>query len=346
MMSRLLYTQIFVSFFVCLFYTGAIAAEENGGYLFAHMVTEDYGRLYYSISRDGINWKIINGGKRIRDDYRGHPDICEGPFGYYFMIVVADTPPSLRRITIWRTTDFITWTDYKTIPNEVLDNVSGYKNNESYYGAPKMFYDNSSSRFLITWHMTKEGLSQTEQTLDYWQNMRTFYIVSTDLVSFSQAKRLFNFEDDFPTIDVIIRKENNMYYAIMKDERWNSPKGVYPGSSYGKTIRISKSSNLEGPYGEPGFSLTPFGYEAHMLAKKTNASGWYLYAEKNPGLGYTISDLNSLDANSFSTVENTSFPSNARHGSVIKIDESIYNNLILNFDNQLGLDEGKKKKLR
>ena len=32
-------------------------------YLFAHMMHEDYGRLYYSISLDGLHWTALNDGR-------------------------------------------------------------------------------------------------------------------------------------------------------------------------------------------------------------------------------------------------------------------------------------------
>jgi len=50
-------------------------------YLFAHMTHMDYGKLYYSVSLDGLHWHLLNGGKRVFEDYRGHPDICKGHDG-------------------------------------------------------------------------------------------------------------------------------------------------------------------------------------------------------------------------------------------------------------------------
>ena len=52
----------------------AFAAEPNGGYLFAHMIPSNYGRLYYSVSRDGLTWKTLNGGNIVLPEYKGHPD--------------------------------------------------------------------------------------------------------------------------------------------------------------------------------------------------------------------------------------------------------------------------------
>lgn len=37
-----------------------IPVETDGGYLFAHMTNANYGKLYYAVSRDGINWETLN----------------------------------------------------------------------------------------------------------------------------------------------------------------------------------------------------------------------------------------------------------------------------------------------
>ena len=59
----------------------ASAAGKPAAYLFAHMTVEDYGRLYYSVSTNGLHWRLLNGGKRILPEYRGHPDLARGHDG-------------------------------------------------------------------------------------------------------------------------------------------------------------------------------------------------------------------------------------------------------------------------
>ncbi len=81
----------------------AHAAEPDAGpyvgYLFAHMTKSDYGRLYYSISRDGLHWQPLNGGRRVMDErYRGHPDICRGHDGRFYLIGNHSRRPEM---TIW-----------------------------------------------------------------------------------------------------------------------------------------------------------------------------------------------------------------------------------------------------
>lgn len=88
--------------------------EGQGGYLFAHMTNANYGSLFYSISRDGLSWKTLNGGKVILESYFGHPDICEEPdvFGkadrrWYMIGVVRGS--SKESLVLWHTTDLVVW---------------------------------------------------------------------------------------------------------------------------------------------------------------------------------------------------------------------------------------------
>src|SRR5262245_31865182 len=64
----------------------ASEASKHAAYLFAHMTHADYGRLYYSVSTDGLHWRSLNDSTRVFDDYRGHPDICRRPQGGFFLV--------------------------------------------------------------------------------------------------------------------------------------------------------------------------------------------------------------------------------------------------------------------
>ena len=59
---------------------------QHEAYLFAHMMHGDYGRLYYSLSRNGLHWDLLNQGKRVFEAYRGHADICRGHDGRYYLV--------------------------------------------------------------------------------------------------------------------------------------------------------------------------------------------------------------------------------------------------------------------
>ena len=216
-------------------------------YLFAHMMDGDYGRLYYSVSLDGLHWSILNGGRRVFEDYRGHADICRGHDGRYYLVGNrADDQPD---INFWVSQDLLTWKkhgDY--VPD--LKRIPGYPKALARIGAPKLFYDEPSAQYLLTWHTTHD-LGRTDLPEPYWAGQRTIYATSKDLKTFSDPPRKL-FAWDMATIDVIIRREGDRYFAILKDER-------YPTLEWttGKTIRICSAPALLGPYSEPGPPVSP-----------------------------------------------------------------------------------------
>jgi hypothetical protein len=154
------------------------------------MMLGDYGRLYYSASLDGLHWQMLNGGKRVFDEYRGHADICQGHDRRFYL--VGNRSDDQPDINLWISDDL------------------------------------------------------------------------KDLKTFSQPPRKL-FQWDMATIDTIIRKEGDAYYAIIKDER-------YPTLEWatGKTIRICLSTSLLGPYSEPGPPISPGFREAPTLIPSPN----------------------------------------------------------------------------
>ena len=83
-------------------------APVHEAYLFAHMTHSDYGRLYYSVSLDGLHWIALNQGKRVFNNYRGHPDIVKGHDGRYYL--AGNRNDSAPDINIWVSDDLVQWT--------------------------------------------------------------------------------------------------------------------------------------------------------------------------------------------------------------------------------------------
>lgn len=131
------------------FWVSAIKLQAQ--YLFAQMTKEDYGHLYYSVSKDGLKWEQLNGGKRVHEGYRGHPDIMQGGDGRYYMIGVEE---KTGEIPLWVSTDLLNWKEELRLDKTVFDGTQtpDYKDNPSWYGAPKLFYDGDSKQYIITWH--------------------------------------------------------------------------------------------------------------------------------------------------------------------------------------------------
>jgi hypothetical protein len=286
------------------------ADEKIAGYLFAHMMKSDYGRLYYSASTDGLHWTLLNNGKRVCEDFRGHPDICRGHDGRFYMTGGSGT------VTLWVSDNLVSWSRLLEFKPDVYK-IPDFKPQERTYGAPKIYYDEDTAQYLITWH-TSQNKKLREKPEHYWAGQRTLYITSKDLKTLTQPKRLFQY--DMATIDVIVRKIDGRYYAIMKDE-------LYPSFDWttGKTIRIASSQNLTGPWTEPSPGITPNFREAPTLIPRLNGKGWYLYYEQYPGVSYGCSTARKPSGPWYDLyIKDYEVPENARHGCMIPISQKQY----------------------
>lgn len=311
---------------------GQVAPGEeavNEAYLFAHMVRGDYGRLYYSVSTDGLHWKTLNGRQRISDAYQGHPDICKGRDGRYYMAGNAsDDSPD---IVIWVSADLTSWEPFATFTPD-LKTTPGYGHALQRIGAPKLFFDEATDQYMLTWHTPHlEGTPDDAER--YWASQRTLYVLSKDLKSFSEPPvKLFDW--NMGTIDVIIRRVGEQYFAILKDEAY--PTLYWPT---GKTIRISRAPSLTGPYSEPSVPVSPNFREAPMLIPSPDDKAWYLYYEQYPGVSYGLSIADNLNGPWYqasgytfhSTWDKYTVPEGLRHGCMITISKAEYNTLVSKF---------------
>ncbi len=294
----------------------------NEAYLFAHMTHEDYGRLYYSVSLDGLHWHSLNNKKRVFDEYKGHPDICKGHDGRYY--IAGNQSDASPDINIWVSDDLIQWAKYSVYTPD-LKSTPDYSNALQRIGAPKIFYDSNSKQYVLSWHTPHKEGGET-----YWASQRTLYALSKDLISFSShPTRLF--EWDMGTIDVFLRKIDGNYYAVLKDE-------TYPTLYWvtGKTIRISKSPSLFGPWSEPAAPVSPNFREAPMLIPSPNGKIWYMYYEQYPGVSYGLSIADNMNGPWFqasgytfySDWDKYSLPATVRHGCMITISKKEYDRLV------------------
>ncbi|HUC84422.1 MAG TPA: hypothetical protein VL970_04445 [Candidatus Acidoferrales bacterium] len=294
-------------------------------YLFAHMMDGDYGRLYYSVSLDGLHWEMLHGGQRVFEEYHGHASFCKGPDGRYYL--VGNRGDDQPDINFWVSDDLITWKKYSDYAPD-LKQVPDYPNALARIGAPKLFFDRANSRYILTWH-TPHDLGQTDLPEPYWASQRTLFVTSKNLVTFSDPPRKL-FSWNMATIDVILQPEGGFFYAIIKDER-------YPTLDWttGKTIRICRAANPLGPYSEPGPSVSPNFREAPTLIPSPNGKAWYLYYEQYPGVAYGLSVAATLDGPWFQVAGNQQpawnkfqMPPKVRHGSMLPVTRQQYDALV------------------
>ncbi len=318
--------QLIVLAYSCLLANSAAGAESTHAYLFAHMTMADYGRLYYSVSTDGLHWTALNQGQRVMDEtYLGHPDIVRGPDGVYWLVGVR--PKENPGVIFFRSEDLITWTvgsELEGIRFNVGERIAG----APYLGAPKLFWDDASARFYLTWHAARRDLPEhmVDNVKEHlWSDMRTFVMSSPDLTTWSKPQRLFQY--DMATIDVIIRREGHRCYAILKDE-------LYPTFDHptGKSIRIASADSPLGLWSQPGPKISSNYHEAPALIPNATSDGWLIYHEQYPGIQYGISTARTLEGPWYDQwIQTYAVPNQARHGCMLTISPAEYTTLLQAF---------------
>lgn len=304
--------------------------DPDRAYLFAHMTKERYGVLYYSVSLDGYNWRRLNGGRPVSEDYHGHASIARGPDRRYYLVGnKSDSDPEIR---FWVSDDLIRWARFGTYRPD-LKGIPDHPGALQRIGAPKLYWDAPSSRFLLTWH-TPTVPGSKEDPEAYWASQRTLYVTSPDLRRFADPpRRLFAW--NMATIDTIVeRDDDGRYCAIVKDERYPS----YDWTT-GKTIRISCAAALLGPYPPPGPPLSPNFREAPTAIRAPGGRDWLLWYEQYAGTSYGLSSAPSLKGPWYQLSGNTGIkewnryemPAGTRHGSMLPISRREHDTIIAAF---------------
>jgi len=306
------------------------APDTEAAYLFAHMMKGHYGVLYYSVSLDGLHWKLLNRAQSVYPSYHGHASIAKGSDGHYYLVGnQGDDDPSIR---FWWSSDLVDWKPYGSYEPD-LSAVEGLAHPLQRIGAPKLFFDAASSRFLLTWHTPTVPGSPSDPEA-YWASQRTLYVLSKDLKEFKDPPaRLFNW--DMATIDtIVVANPESGYCAIVKDERYPSYNWIT-----GKTVRMACAQSLLGPYPPPGPPLSPNFREAPTVIASPDGRDWYLYYEQYAGTSYGLSMAPRLAGPWYQVSGNTGVPDwnkyemtpEARHGSMLQITRSQYDKLVRAF---------------
>lgn len=305
------------------------------GYLFVHFTGEhkDGEQIYFSVSRDGLHWKDLNGGRPILYSTLGMRGVRD-PFpvrnpktGTVYLIATdlrieagygwqAAQYEGSRNLIVWESRDLVHWSEARacTVGPEGAGCV----------WAPEAVYDAEREAFLVFWaSMTRRGEEEPKQ--------RIYAAWTEDFCSFS--KPFLYMEREQHVIDTTIVESGGVYYRFSKDET-------------NKCLILEKSASLTGAF-RPVASDTLahlFGVEGPECYPLPDGKRWCLIADRfAEGKGYLPMITDDLESGRLQILDEGAYDmggTRKRHGGVLALREEEYDRLLHYFDREYPAAEG------
>jgi len=290
--------------------------EPYAAYLFAYFLgnAPEQEQLSYAVSVDGYNFKALNGGKAVWKSSVGtgclrDPYIFKGQDGFYYLLA-TDMKSSLgwnsnRNLLSAKSTDLIHWFSVSSLE---IANKYPLMNGADRAWAPQAIYDPEKQSYMIYFAARVPG--RDDRTIMY-------YAYSKDMTKLdTNPELLFAPANGNDAIDSDIIFQNNKYYMYYKNET-------------NKRIYLATADHANGPYKEiKQISEGNIGVEGPNIYKLNNSNKWLLMSDAY-GNGYYVMQ-ETTDLVNFKTVNRNGYSFNftPRHGYVIPITASQYNELL------------------
>ena len=340
-------TRFFMSLLLMAISAISFAAEKDyTAYLFAYFKGEGLAQgeqIYFAVSRDGLNWKDINGGNPVLTSTLGEkglrdPFIMRSADGSKFFVIATDLKingngdwtaaqtKGSKSIMVWESSDLINWSEQRMC--RVAPEGAGCT------WAPEAVYNEESGEYLVFWS-SKIPSSQNVQNND--NTHRVYYCTTKDFKTFSDAKVWIELKNPqnrtISVIDATVIKVGDTYYRFKKNEATEAHKQGMPSS--GKYIIMEKATSLLGQWTEVNTQMSQTAYvEGPTCFKFNGENKWCLFIDDFGGKGYYPLVTNDLSSGVFSQLSSSqySLPSVMRHGSVVNITETEYSNLMSKYE--------------
>ena len=75
---------------------------------------------------------------------------------------------------LWTSSDLVVWSIEKELPVSPFILTDNYYTERNWFGAPKLYYDEDSRQYIVTWHAAKKGAKGDDE----WRSMRTYYVLT------------------------------------------------------------------------------------------------------------------------------------------------------------------------
>lgn len=302
-------------------------------YLFVHFKekrTPDGEQVYFAISRDGFQWKEVNGGNPVLWSYQGDKGVrdCTITRTKENKFVILGTDLSLaygmpgvyensweniskngsKCLVMWKSDDLIHWSDQKMLPLGTPE-----------FGclwAPDIIYDPEKEDYVVHWSSSHQ--------YNQFGPKAIFYTRTKDFETFAPPEELFRKEDS-GVIDSAMYEEQGFYYLFLKSEKNPS------------RIILEKGDHITGPFHRmEEFDRCMEKLEASLYeaptAFRTADGRWCLmldyYGCGAEGQGYVPFLADSLESGHFVRSDaEFNFPYGFKHGTVLGITMDEYRRL-------------------
>ena len=286
-------------------------------FLFSYFTGNGEDGIHLALSRDGLKFEALNGGRSFLKPAAGvsklmrDPCIIQTRDGLFHMVWTSGWTE--KGIGYASSKDLVNWSGQKYI--EVMAHEPSARN----CWAPEIVYDSKEKQFLIFWATTIPGrFPETDARAESGYNHRIYCTTTKDFESFTET-RLF-YEPGFNVIDATIVSAGKKFFMFLKDETVTPPQ---------KNIKIATSDNINGPYSKASVPITGKYWAEGPTAARVGRE-WIVYFDKYRDHSYGA--VKSGDLTKWEDIsEKVSLPNGARHGTVLKINEKTLNLLLSGF---------------
>ena len=283
-------------------------------YLFTSFRRNGETGVFFALSSDGRKWTPLNGGQPwLKPDQPGElmrdPWLGQGPDGDWHMLWTWGwtAKESGGKLIIGHATskDLIHWSPQRGL--EVMANEPAARN----LWAPEAIWDPERKEWIVFWATTIPGrFPDTEGTGDSGYNHRIYATTTRDFQSFTPAGLWF--DPGFNSIDATVVHDGKRWILIFKDERKNPQV---------KRLRLAFADSPRGPWKDVTEPFSGDWVEGPSAAKI--GGEWWIYFDH-----YTqprrYGAMRTTDWKTFEDMtDQVSFPADHRHGTVVKIPETL-----------------------
>lgn len=293
------------------------------GYLFVHFIGEekDGEQIYFSLSRDGLHWSDLNGGKPalysgigtcgVRD-----PFPIRSPLDGKIYLIATDLrieagkgweaaqEQGSRSLIVWETEDLLHWSKERSCEVGTLQAGCVW--------APEAVFDKEKNAFLVFF------ASKTKEDGEHEGKHRIYAAYTKNFRDFTET--FLYMERKNHVIDTTILESCGRYYRISKDETE-------------KQLILETSDSLMGTFTQiPSPTLAGLkgveGPEGYLLP---DGKTWCLIADRfQEGTGYLPMLTEDLDSGIFTILKPGQYDmgrTKKRHGGILRITDEEYERL-------------------